>query len=279
MKHLITKILLVIITITTISCSKTEQFTLISYNIRNSSANDGINSWENRKDLTINMINQEKPDLICMQEVKVDQLDFIYDELPNYEFLGVGRDDSVKKGEIMAVFYRNDKFKAIEDGNFWLSETPEKVSLGWDGACRRMVTWGHFQNIKSGKTFFCFNTHFDHIGEVAREESAKLIMNKISEICKNANEPVFLTGDFNARIDNPIFSPIINYLKQARENAPVTDNKFTYNNFGLGTENPIVIDHIFYLNASPISFGTLDKSYGSGYISDHFPIKAVFELN
>lgn len=262
-----------------ISCSKTEKVTIISYNIRNSGANDGINSWENRKNMTINMINRENPDFICMQEVKIDQLDFIYDELSDYDFLGVGRDDSVKKGEIMAIFFRNDKYKTLENGNFWLSETPEKVSLGWDGVCRRMVTWGHFQNLRSGKTFYCFNTHLDHIGKVAREESIKLILKKINEITKNTREPVFLTGDFNATIDNPIFTPIIGRMYQARETSPVTDYKFTYNNFGLGTENPSVIDHIFYLNAYPISFETLDKSYGDGYISDHFPIKAVVKMN
>lgn len=277
MKYLVKTLSLIIVLILTVSCSKTEQFTLISYNIRNSGANDGVNNWENRKDLTINMINQEKPDLICMQEVLNNQLEFIYDELPNYDFIGVGRDDSVKKGEAMAIFYRNDKYELLENDNFWLSETPNMVSRGWDGVCRRMVTWGHFKNLNSGKTFFCFNTHLDHKGEVAREESIKLIVKKINEITNGSDEPVFLTGDFNATIDNPIFTPLINSMKQARNDAPVSDNKFTYNNYGLGTENPSVIDHIFYMNSTPISFTTLDGSYGEGYISDHFPIKAVFE--
>lgn len=277
MKYLVKTLSLIIVSIIAVSCSKTEQFTLISYNIRNSGANDGINNWENRKDLTINMINQEKPDLICMQEVLNDQLEFIYDELPNYDFIGVGRDDSVKKGEAMAIFYRNDKYELLENDNFWLSETPNMVSRGWDGVCRRMVTWGHFKNLNSGKTFFCFNTHLDHKGVVAREEAVKLIVKKINEITNDSDEPVFLTGDFNATIDNPIFTPIINSMKQARNDASISDNKFTYNNYGLGTENPSVIDHIFYLNAVPISFTTLDGSYGDGYISDHFPVKAVFE--
>jgi len=277
MKYLVKTLSLIIVSIIAVSCSKTEQFTLISYNIRNSGANDGINNWENRKDLTINMINQEKPDLICMQEVLNNQLEFIYDELPNYDFIGVGRDDSVKKGEAMAIFYRNDKYELLENDNFWLSETPNMVSRGWDGVCRRMVTWGHFKNLNSGKTFFCFNTHLDHKGVVAREEAVKLIVKKINEITNDSDEPVFLTGDFNATIDNPIFTPIINSMKQARNDASISDNKFTYNNYGLGTENPSVIDHIFYLNAVSISFTTLDGSYGDGYISDHFPVKAVFE--
>lgn len=268
---------MIAVMIATASCSKTDEFTLISYNIRNSGANDGINSWENRKDLTVNMIAQEKPGLICMQEVLNDQLEFLYEELPDYDFIGVGRDDSVRKGEVMAVFYRSDMYELLENGNFWLSETPGMVSRGWDGVCRRMVTWGHFKNLKSGKTFFCFNTHLDHRGETAREESVKLIVAKINEIT-DGGEPVFLTGDFNATIDNPIFTPLIDYMHQARTDAPVTDNKYTYNNYGLGNENPSVIDHIFYLNAAPVSFTTLDGSYGDGYISDHFPVKAIFKI-
>ncbi len=270
---------MIAVMIIAVSCSKTDDFTLISYNIRNSGANDGINSWENRKVLTVNMINQEKPDLICMQEVLNDQLNFVYDELPDYDFIGVGRDDSVRRGEIMAIFYRNDLYKLLGNGNFWLSETPDKVSRGWDGVCRRMVTWGHFKNLKSGKTFFCFNTHLDHKGAVARKESIKLIIKKIESITTGSDEPVFLTGDFNATIDNPIFTPLINYMHQARTDAPVSDNKCTYNGYGLGRESPSVIDHIFYLNAVPVSFTTLDESYGDGYISDHFPVKAIFKIN
>jgi len=277
MKYLHSIIIFFAMAISLLSCSNNEQFTIISYNIRNSGANDGINSWENRKDLTINMINQEKPDLICMQEVLNDQLEFVYDELPNYDFLGVGRDDGVKKGEFMAIFYRNDKYEVLENDNFWLSETPDEVSRGWDGMCRRIVTWGHFKNITTGKSFFCFNTHLDHKGVIAREESIKLIVSKIEELTKASDEPIFLTGDFNATIDNLIFTPLINYMKQARKDAPVSDSKYTYNNYGLGTENQSVIDHIFYLNAVPLSFTTLDGSYGEGYISDHFPVKAVFE--
>ena len=270
---------IIAVMIATVSCSKTDELTLISYNIRNSGANDGINNWENRKHLTVNMICQENPDLICMQEVLNDQLDFLYDELPDYDFIGVGRDDSVRKGEVMAVFYRNDLYKLLENGNFWLSETPKMVSRGWDGVCRRMVTWGHFKNLKSGKAFFCFNTHLDHKGIVAREESIKLIIEKITEITDGSDEPVFLTGDFNATIDNPIFTPLINYMQQVRTDAPVTDNKYTYNNYGLGREAPSVIDHIFYMNAVPVSFATLDGNYGDGYISDHFPVKAVFRID
>ncbi|MCQ2317876.1 MAG: endonuclease/exonuclease/phosphatase family protein [Bacteroidales bacterium] len=276
MRRLFRTLSVIVAVITAVSCSKTDEITLISYNIRNSGANDGINSWENRKDLTINMINQEKPDLICMQEVLTDQLEFVYDELPDYDFIGVGRDDSVRRGEIMAIFYRNDIYRLLGNGNFWLSETPDKVSRGWDGACRRMVTWGHFENLKSGKTFFCFNTHLDHKGAVARKESIRLIIEKINEITNGG--PIFLTGDFNATIDNPIFIPLINYMHQARTDSPVSDSKNTYNNYGLGREAPSVIDHIFYMNAVPVSFATMDGNYGDGYISDHFPVKAVFRI-
>lgn len=145
MGHLFRTLSLIAVMTVAASCSKTDDFTLISYNIRNSGANDGINSWENREGLTVNMINQERPDLICMQEVLNDQLNFVYDELPDYDFIGVGRDDSVRRGEIMAIFYRNDLYELLGNGNFWLSETPDKVSRGWDGVCRRMVTWGHFK--------------------------------------------------------------------------------------------------------------------------------------
>jgi len=188
----------------------------------------------------------------------------------------VGRDDGKQGGEHMAILYRSDRYEVIEHGDFWLSATPDVCSRGWDGACNRIVTWGYFRDKKTGKTLYCFNTHLDHVGEVARRESLKLIPERIKSIVSDKKAPVFLTGDFNSTTENAIFKPLKKMMKEAREDAPVTDHRGTFNGWG-NAPNNIVIDQIFYRNATPLLYQTLDSDkYGRWLISDHYPIKGVF---
>jgi endonuclease/exonuclease/phosphatase family metal-dependent hydrolase len=176
----------------------------------------------------------------------------------------------------MAVFYLSDKFNLLQSGTFWLSETPDIVSKGWDAECFRIVTWVQLQDIKSKKEFYFFNTHFDHKGIVARENSAELISEKIKEIAGRKASIIF-GGDLNSDISDLIFNPLKKFMKVARECSPITDNRGTMNGFG-ATPNNIVLDHIFCRNVKCKEFKTLDSDYGVPYISDHYPIEFVFEL-
>ena len=138
-----------------------EPIKLISYNLRNSHGKDGDNVWMKRRHATPEMIRREAPDVFGVQEGLIDQLHYIDTECPQYARVGVGRDDGAEKGEFMAVYYLRDRFELLDSGTFWLSETPDKVSRGWDGACNRTVTWVELKDRKSGKEFFYFNTHLD----------------------------------------------------------------------------------------------------------------------
>ncbi|MBO6080916.1 MAG: endonuclease/exonuclease/phosphatase family protein [Bacteroidales bacterium] len=256
--------------------AQNDTVTVISFNIRYNNPDDGDNIWENRRDNAVIMVNMENPDFLCVQEAYYVQLSYLLNSLQKYSYIGLGRDDGKQGGEHMAILYRKDRFEVVEHGDFWLSETPDVCSRGWDAVCHRIVTWGYFLDKQTGKHVYCFNTHLDHVGEVARRESVKLITQRIKEIVKDKKAPVFLTGDFNSDINSEIFDPLKKVMKQARKDAPVTDNKGTFNGWGSAPNN-IVIDHIFYKNAKPMVFKTLNENkYGRALISDHYPIKGVF---
>ena len=172
----------------------------------------------------------------------------------------------------MAIFYLKKQFKLLNSGTFWLSETPEQVSKGWDAACKRTVTWVQLQEKSTGKTFFYFNTHLDHLGDTARRESVKLIARLIDEKVP-AGMPVILGGDMNSNIDSPIFAPLADiHLQNAREVAPTTDHLATFNGFGTAST---VIDHFFLRDAKAVSFHTNTTNYGVPFISDHYPIRLI----
>ena len=254
-----------------------EPIKLISYNLRTSHGKDGDNVWMKRRHATPEMIRREAPDVFGVQEGLIDQLHYIDTECPQYARVGVGRDDGAEKGEFMAVYYLRDRFELLDSGTFWLSETPDKVSRGWDGACNRTVTWVELKDRKSGKEFFYFNTHLDHKGKAAREEGVKLLIEKIHEIA-GKKAPAIVGGDFNTPVDSPIFKPLTKYMVSARAKAATTDHKGTFNGFGSAPDT-IVIDHLYYRGKLKCQlFATLDGNYGAPYISDHYPIAMVFTL-
>ncbi|MBQ1655219.1 MAG: endonuclease/exonuclease/phosphatase family protein [Bacteroidales bacterium] len=248
----------------------------ISYNIRYANANDGDNAWDIRKPATKEMIEREQPDVFGLQEALIGQLQYIDSNFPQYSRVGVGRDDGKEDGEFMAVYYRSDKFKLLKNGDFWLSETPDECSMGWDAACRRIVTWAKLKDKETGKVFYAFNTHLDHVGEVAREQSILLIVKKIDEIVKKDKAPVFLSGDFNSNVNSAIFDPLKSIMKDSRAILPESEWIPTYNNFGNG--NDAMIDYIFYKNAEVQDFKTLNGDYGKPYISDHYPVMATMKI-
>lgn len=252
---------------------------IISYNIRQSglAANDGPNAWTFRKDATLNMIEQEAPSVLGFQELLPDQQSYIRSAFPQYGFVGVGRDDGKELGECMGILYFESAFNLVSSGTFWLSSTPDSVSKGWDAACFRTATWILLEEKASGKQFFYLNTHLDHVGTTAREESIKLIVSRISVLAPD-DCPIIIGGDLNSGIDSPIFEPFENIgLVPAREISPETDRSGTFNAFG-SAPSGIVLDHIYERGVNPLCFHTLQNDYGVPFISDHYPISFTFEL-
>lgn len=167
MKRLFTALCAVLFAVPLLAAEGAEPIRLISYNLRNSGADDGANSWEKRSHATRQMLCDERPDLFGVQEALADQLAFLDACCPDYGRVGVGRDDGDRSGETMAIYYNRKRFELLDSGTLWLSETPDRVSRGWDGACNRTMTWVELRDRQSGKEFFYFNTHLDHQGRTA----------------------------------------------------------------------------------------------------------------
>lgn len=176
-----------------------------SYNIRYHNSDDDRNGnvWKTRCKVICDQVNFESPDIFGAQEVLHAQLGDLLGALDGYDYIGVGRDNGKTKGEYAAIFYKKDRVKLLNKGNFWLNETPDKPKLGWDAACIRICSWGEFEQAETGFRFYYFNLHMDHVGVVARREAAKLVVKKIGEIAKGA--PVVLTGDFNVDQNDEIY--------------------------------------------------------------------------
>lgn len=249
------------------------ELTVMSYNIRLGSADDGTNSWQFRCPASVLMIEDLKPDVIGVQEALLPQLLFLDENCRSYDYVGAGREDGKKKGEYAAIIYNKKTVSVVKWGTFWLSETPEEPSKGWDAACIRSSTWAVMKSKASGKKFLFINTHFDHMGETARRESAALMISKISELNPDGL-PVVLVGDFNVEYTHPALSPVTDSMKNARKIAAITDSSATYHGWGKASE---VIDHIFYTGfRSCTRFETVTKPYAERkFISDHYPVEAV----
>lgn len=259
------------------STPKESEVRVISYNIRYLNNKDGDNSWDFRKQASINMVNEERPTVFGLQEAVKAQVDFLAENLPNYAHYGVGRDDGKEKGEFMAIFYDTEEVELLDKGTFWLSATPETPSKGWDGQCFRTCTWTIFKCKATGKRFAFFNTHLDHRGKEAQREGLRTIVKMIQEKV-SADVPVFLSGDFNTRTNDPIYEPLKAIMTDSRELAAETDHRGTYTGFRV-RENPVVVDHIFVRGAEVDKFQVLcDKNYGAEYISDHYPVLSVIRF-
>ena len=277
MKRILLAATMIVAALTLSSCfTRENKIKVISYNIRLSGLGhargaDGIHYWDNRRHASINMINDEKPTVFGLQEACSDQIDFLVENLPDYDHIGVGRDDGKRAGEFMAIFYRKDMVELLDGGTFWLSETPEKVSQGWDAACRRTCTWTRMRMKASGDEFIYLNTHLDHLGAKAQEESVKLIVERVKPYL-DEELPIFITADFNLTPESPFLTPLREVMDDARDVADQTDNRGTFNGWNTVKGN-VIIDHIFLKNAEAHSFKVLcDKNYGAPLISDHYPV-------
>ncbi len=276
--------LTLLLTLFCTSCNKNidkwdEQYSLsiMSFNLRYDTSEDGENQWSNRKDACILMLEEIQPHILGIQEGLENQVYFLNEQLPWHDYVGVGRDDGEAMGEYSAIFFDTTLFSKMETGNFWLSETPEIPSMGWDAACIRIVTWVQLLNKNSNEILYVFNTHFDHEGKEAQQESGYLLIEKIESITQWAY-PVFITGDFNVLASNKALNPILEECNDARKEAQYCSNGKSFNAFGRGGGfMNRDIDYIFYKNyLAPTAFKTIKKTYGVPYISDHYPIIAYF---
>lgn len=274
MKKVFTLLSLVLFACSVAVAKSPIEIKVISYNIR-TIARDGDNNWENRRHATRNMLNRHNPDLFGLQEAMTPHLKYIDTFFPQYSRVGVGRDDGKMGGEVMAIYYNKERFELLESGTFWLSETPDRVSRGWDAACNRTVTWVKVRDKESRKRFYYFNTHLDHRGRVAQTESIKLVVEKIKEIA-GERATVILGGDFNVVPEDEIFEPLGEFMLEARTTAAEADVKGTFNMFGKLKEYS-VIDHLFFRGrrAKCHEYRVLDGDYGAPFISDHYPVEIV----
>ncbi|MFL9843477.1 endonuclease/exonuclease/phosphatase family protein [Flavobacterium rhizosphaerae] len=264
-----------------ITATSAQQVKVMTYNIRLNTASDGENRWDNRKEMLTGQVLFYEPDFMGVQEALPEQMQFLNTNLDSiYSSIGAGRDDGKNKGEFSAVFYNKKKYKLIESNTFWLSETPEKPSKGWDAAYNRVCTYGKFKNTKTGQELWMFNTHFDHVGDVARNESAKLILKTIQEVNKQ-NLPFILTGDFNLE---PESQPIITISKEMNDSKLAADFTYgpqgTFNGFEFTKPVTNRIDYIFTSkNGIKVKkYAVLSNSDLCRYPSDHFPVYAELEI-
>ena len=291
----IMKKLILLVLFAVVSCTAVfgQQFTVATYNLRNDNTtnDDSVrgNGWKQRLPVIAKLIQFHDFDIFGTQEGLYHQLQNLTAAMPGYAYTGIGRDDGKTDGEFSAIFYKTSKFKLLNHGDFWLSTITDKPNKGWDAVLPRICSWGAFEEIKTGYKFFYFNLHMDHIGVVARRESAKLALAKAKEIAGNA--PVILSGDFNVDETSDSYA-VINtsgVLKDAYELSPLTDaTSGTFNNFQL-TEIPAGrIDHIFLSNDFTVKrYGILTDTYWSlnrkkkkyeiKLPSDHYPVMIVVE--
>ncbi|MDR0507503.1 MAG: endonuclease/exonuclease/phosphatase family protein [Dysgonamonadaceae bacterium] len=273
-----------------------------SYNVRYENRGDARNGngWEQRCPVIANMTLFHDFDLMGTQECKHNQIEDLCLLLPEYAYIGIGREDGKTKGEYSAIFYKKNRFELLEDGNFWLSETPEIPSKGWDAQFERICTWGKFKDKNSGQSFYYFNLHLDHIGKAARKNSAQLVLNRIKEL--KGEYPAILSGDFNVDQNNEsyILLDSSGILRDSYNLSPLRYiNNGTFNDFNPNRKSDSRIDHIFvstqfsvsryavltdvYWNLTPVdnenakSQESNSEKYKISLPSDHYPV--VIDLN
>lgn len=261
-----------------------QELNVMTFNIRLNTKADSLNAWPYRKDKVASQILFHEAHLLGVQEALHDQMVDLKERLRRFKYVGGARDDGKEKGEYSAIFYDTTRLQALESKTFWLSLTPEiPGSKSWDAAITRIVTWARFKDRKTGKAFFAFNTHFDHIGKEARRESAKLLLQKVASIA--GKTPSIITGDFNATpADEPIqiitgkTNPL--HLIDTKEISvtPHYGPSGTFNAFGPKERDDMPIDYIFLKGAwKVLKHATISQTWNGRFASDHFAVLATLQ--
>lgn len=263
--------------------AKENEIKIMSFNVRTSAMDKNTtNHWDNRKDACIALIKDHRPSIIGLQEaVYSAQWVWIKEQLQDdYDGYGVNRQTGKESGsgECPGILYDKSVIKKIEVGTFWLSETPDTPSKGWDANYYRTATWGLFEHIPTGKQFFFINTHLDHESKTAQIEGMKLISKKFEEY--KGKMPLFLTGDLNIDSYHEALDAIKSYMNNARNRANRTDSYGTTNSFESDSKSK-KIDHIYYNKElkNPVEYCTIRDPYNDvKFVSDHYPIYAIIKL-
>ncbi|UGU15695.1 endonuclease/exonuclease/phosphatase family protein [Sinomicrobium kalidii] len=252
-----------ILILVNISVVFSQTMNVASYNLRYDNPSDSLNNWKFRKEVIAKLIRFHDFDIFGSQEGLQHQLDELEEELTAYAFIGVGRDDGKNKGEHSAIFYKTNKLDVLDKGDFWLSPETDYPNKGWDAVLPRICSWGRFRVKETGYEFYFFNVHFDHVGTVARKESARLILRKIKEIAKG--NPVILTGDFNVDQNSPSYK-ILKSSEILADSYDLSPLKYgvqgTYNGFDVNSASGSRIDHVFVSGDFKVEkHGILTDSY------------------
>ena len=257
----------------------------MTFNIRNANPGDGPNYWGKRREWVAEFIGEQSPDVLGMQEVLKKQLDFLERRLTDYEWYGVGRDDGKMAGEYSPIFYKKARFTRLDQGTFWLSTEPDKIgSRSWDAAITRICTWVQLRDRETDRQIFVFNTHFDHRGEVARQESALLIRKRISESAKQL--PWVLLGDFNTLPGGEV------YQRLTRKQAGLVDTLDSYDAPQVKRKGPDStwcgfkevrpgqrIDYIFVPSkAQVLELEVVVEQRDGRFPSDHLPVVSTIRM-
>lgn len=249
---------------------------IMTYNVRiGGHQESGPYAWNLRRPLMKELLHHYSPDVLCTQEGTYEQLTDLEEDLPDYRYIGLGRDGG-SNGEYMAIFYDHQKYKVVKYDHFWLSETPSVIgSVSWEAACPRMATWVLLENQETKDTFYVMNTHLDHISAKAREEAAKLLLQKMSAFLKDV--PVILAGDFNSHPGSEVYEILCGSLKDSYHSAKKSVSKGlgTFNDYledqGGGEENRI--DWIFVDDSWEVDEAMIiDEKIDGKFASDHFPV-------
>jgi endonuclease/exonuclease/phosphatase family metal-dependent hydrolase len=271
----INKIILVVFLLFVSESFYGQNLKIMTYNIRLDVASDGENAWPKRKDYFASQIQFYSPDVFGVQEATPNQVTDIASALPNYNKFGVGREEG-GTGEACTIYYKKDRFKVEQSNTFWLSETPNVVSRGWDAACNRVCTYGLFKDLKTKKTFWVFNLHLDHMGEEARVKGVQLVLKKISEL-NTKKYPAFLMGDFNSEPDTKQIAEIKKVMddtKEVSKEKPFGPSG-TFNDFKHNEPVTLLLDYIFVSKNSGLKIqkhAVLSDSKDLKYPSDHLPV-------
>ena len=271
------KILFLLFAIVTMASCSEEKVNVrwATFNMRLDTPADSLNNWEYRKERVAQYIQDMKLDVVGTQEVLQNQFNDLKSLLPDFEGVGVARDDGKETGEYSAVFYRKSVFDALDSGTFWLAENPDSVGMmGWDAVCVRVATWAKLQHKATGKIVMAVNTHFDHVGKVARRESALLIIRKIKEIV--GDRPAVLTGDFNVTDQNEAYNTIVSnefVLLDAHKVAEKTSGaSYTFHGFDkVDMEKRSKIDFVFVTPQIKVLHSEVTPEVKEALLSDHNP--------
>lgn len=253
---------------------------ILTYNLRYDNPQDGINSWENRKEAVATLIRGYEADIFCVQECMQSQKDYLQQQFPTHDLVGVGRSDGWLEGEMVNIFYNKSRFQRLENGDFWLSETPHVIgSRSWGSALPRLVSWIKLYDTVAGKAFYVFNTHFDHKSVQARQKSAQLLQAKVAEIA--GAYLALITGDFNLTPAESTYTDLACHFADLKATLPAQPNPTTtFNGFGNAGVAGLWIDYVFTNLPNMLKtnrYQVLTDKINNRFPSDHFPILVDWE--